>query len=213
MDHKVRGSTASGKERSMTGYARRNPTTSRTFAVVLTTTVLVFVWLGVTRAAAPISDTPPPARQEELSAEVAALKAEIERLKGIVPDQSHAMKDVAYHFANLWFAAQKKNWPLAEFYWAETRSHLRWAVRILPVRKDPQGNEVRLATILEPIEKTALQQVHEAIQAQDSAMFARVYQQMLESCYACHLAAGKPFLRLQIPQQPEVPIIRFDPEP
>jgi hypothetical protein len=55
--------------------------------------------------------------------------------------------------------------------------------------------------------------VHEAIQAQDSAMFARVYQQMLESCYACHLAAGKPFLRLQIPQQPEVPIIRFDPEP
>jgi hypothetical protein len=185
----------------------------RTFAVVLATTVLGFVWLGVTRAADPISDTPPPARQEELSAEVAALKAEIERLKGIVPDQSHAMKDVAYHFANLWFAAQKKNWPLAEFYWAETRAHLRWAVRILPVRKDPQGNEVRLASILEPIEKTALQQVHEAIQAQDSAMFARVYQQMLESCYACHLAAGKPFLRLQIPQQPEVPIIRFDPEP
>jgi hypothetical protein len=90
---------------------------------------------------------------------------------------------------------------------------LRWAVRILPVRKDLQGNEVRLASILEPIEKTALQQVHEAIQAQDSATFARVYQQMLESCYACHLAAGKPFLRLQIPQQPEVPIIRFDPEP
>ena len=176
-------------------------------------TVLVLVWLGVTRAADSIPDTPQPVRQEELSAEVAALKAEIERLKGIVPDQSHAMKDVAYHFANLWFAAQKKNWPLAEFYWAETRAHLRWAVRILPVRKDPQGNEVRLASILEPIEKTALQQVHEAIQAQDSAMFARVYQQMLESCYACHLAAGKPFLRLQIPQQPEVPIIRFDPEP
>lgn len=213
MDYKVCVGTASRRERSIRGYARRNPPTSRTVAVVVAITVLVFVWLGVTRAADPIADTPQPVRQEELSAEVAALKAEIERLKGIVPDQSHAMKDVAYHFANLWFAAQKKNWPLAEFYWAETRAHLRWAVRILPVRKDPQGNEVRLASILEPIEKTALQQVHEAIQAQDSAMFARVYQQMLESCYACHLAAGKPFLRLQIPQQPEVPIIRFDPEP
>src|SRR5438093_6912557 len=61
--------------------------------------------------------------------EIAALRAEVNRLKGIVPDQSHAMKDVAYHFGNLWFAGQKTNWPLAEFYWSETRSHLRWAVR------------------------------------------------------------------------------------
>ena len=30
-----------------------------------------------------------------------------------MPDQSHAMKDVAYHFTNLWFAGQKQNWPLA----------------------------------------------------------------------------------------------------
>ena len=77
--------------------------------------------------------------------ELATLKAEVERLKGLVPDQSHAMKDVGYHFANLWFAAEKKNWPLADFYASETRSHLRWAVRIIPVRKDPQGHEIRLA--------------------------------------------------------------------
>ena len=191
----------------------RNPPTSRTFAVVAAMTVLGFVWLGVTRAADPIADTPQPARQEELSAEVAALKAEIECLKGIVPDQSHAMKDVAYHFANLWFAAQKNNWPLAEFYWAETRAHLRWAVRIIPVRKDPQGNDIRLADILDPIEKTALEEVHKTIREQNGAQFPAVYTQMLESCYACHVAAGKPFLRLQIPQQPEVPIMRFDPAP
>jgi hypothetical protein len=48
------------------------------------------------------------------------------------------MKD-AYHFANLWFAGQKANWPLAEFYWSETRYHLRWAMRIVPVRKHPWG--------------------------------------------------------------------------
>ena len=41
--------------------------------------------------------------------EVAQLRAEIERLKGLVPDQAHAMKDVGYHFANLWFAGQKAN--------------------------------------------------------------------------------------------------------
>ena len=48
--------------------------------------------------------------------DLAALQAEVERLKGMVPDQSHAMKDVACHFTNLWFAAQQQNWPLADFY-------------------------------------------------------------------------------------------------
>ena len=46
--------------------------------------------------------------------DVAALKAEIEALKRLVPSQSHAMADVDYHFANLWFAAQNANWPLAD---------------------------------------------------------------------------------------------------
>jgi hypothetical protein len=146
------------------------------------------------------------------SFKITALELEVNRLKGLVPDQSHAMKDVAYHFANLWFAAEKKNWPLADFYWSETRSHLEWAVRIIPVRKNAEGQEIRLQEILEPIKKTALEDVHKAITAKDRANFEAAYKQMLSSCYACHLAAGKPFLRLQIPTQPEVPIVKFEPE-
>ena len=72
-------------------------------------------------------------------ASLESLQDEIERLKKIVPDQAHAMQDVDYHFTNLWFAAQQGNWPLAKFYLNETRSHLRWAVRINPVRKDTPG--------------------------------------------------------------------------
>jgi hypothetical protein len=145
--------------------------------------------------------------------EIAVLRAEVERLKGMVPDQAHVMKDVGYHFANLWFAAQKQNWPLADFYWSETRSHMRWAVRIIPVRKDPQGKDIHLQEILDPIEKTALEGLHKAIGEKDSQRFAPAYKQMLDSCYACHLASGKPFLTLQVPQQPEAPIIRFEPAP
>lgn len=145
--------------------------------------------------------------------ELSALKAEVERLKGIVPDQSHAMKDVAYHFSNLWFAAEKKNWPLAQFYLSETQSHLRWAVRIIPVRKTPQGQDLRLADILEPMEKSVLKELQDALTAKDSPRFGVQYGNTLNACYACHIAAGKPFLRLQIPKQPEVAVIRFDPEP
>lgn len=155
--------------------------------------------------------TPATAKTGDSTDELTALRAEVNRLKGVVPDQSHAMKDVGYHFSNLWFAGQKTNWPLAEFYWSETRSHLRWAVRIIPVRKDAQGREIRLTEILDPIDKTSLQQIGNAIKAKDGTKFVETYKQMLDSCYACHLASGKPFLRLQIPQQPEVPIIKFEP--
>jgi hypothetical protein len=102
-------------------------------------------WISVNPAAAP-AGTPvtPPASDAAaeiagLKAEIMQLKAEIEQLKGRTPDQSHVMKDVGYHFANLWFAGQQQNWPLATFYLTETRSHLKWAVRIIPVRKTQAG--------------------------------------------------------------------------
>jgi hypothetical protein len=153
----------------------------------------------------------PPAAKS--SPEVVALRAEVDRLKSVTPSQSHAMADVGYHFANCWFAAQKQNWPLAQFNWEETRSHLRWAVRIIPVRKDPNGNEIRLEEILSPIEKTSLQQVGDAIKSKDNEKFSQAYKQMLDSCYACHVAAGKPYLRLRIPEQPAASIINYDPQP
>src|SRR5205085_1955752 len=115
------------------------------------------------------SDAPAP------NADIAALKAEIERLKGMVPDQSHAMKDVAYHFTNLWFAGEKKNWPLADFYLSETRSHLHWAVRIIPVRKTPQGQELRLADILDPMDKSVLTELKATITAKDREAFRSKY--------------------------------------
>ncbi len=159
-------------------------------------------------AAQPPSATPA-AKPADSTNEIAALRAEVDRLKSLVPSQSHAMADVGYHFANCWFAAQKTNWPLAQFNWEETRSHLRWAVRIIPVRKDQQGNEIRLTEILDPIDKISLQQVGDAIKAKDGRRFVETYKQMLDSCYACHLAAGKPYLRLHIPELPAAPIINF----
>lgn len=155
----------------------------------------------------------PPATRAEASDDIAALRAVVDQLKGLVPDQAHAMKDVGYHYANLWFAARAGNWPLAEFYRAETRSHLRWAVRLIPVRRNLKGEEVRLQEILAPIEQTTLEGVHQAIAAKDQRQFREAYARMLDSCYACHVASDKPYLRLQIPGQPEAPIIRFEPAP
>ena len=147
----------------------------------------------------------------DMNSEIAALKAEIEQLKGKVPDQSHAMKDVGYHFANVWFAGHKRNWPLAKFYLDETRSHLKWAVRIIPVRKTKAG-DLDLRGILEAVDNSLLSELQKAILAEDVGKFTNVYKQTLEGCYACHKASEKPYLRPQSPEQPEARIINFDPQ-
>ncbi len=127
------------------------------------------------------------------------------------PDQSHAMVDVGYHFANLWFAADKENWPLAKYYLEETRSHLNWAVRIHPVRTTKAGGEVDLKGILQAIDNSFLSEIDGAITNKDTAKFKTAYRQTLEGCYACHKACEKSFLRPQIPSAPSVSILNFDP--
>lgn len=142
---------------------------------------------------------------------LAELVAEVERLKRIVPDQAHAMSDVDYHFSNLWFAGKAENWPLAEFYWKESLSHMHWAVRIIPVRKDNAGNEVKLEDILQSIENADHLKMGDVIKAKDSVKFEMTYRSLIESCYSCHKAADKPYLRPHIPEQPSTSIITFDP--
>jgi hypothetical protein len=129
---------------------------------------------------------------------------------GLLPDQSHAMVDVGYHFANLWFAADKENWPLAKYYLEETRSHLSWAVRLHPVRTTRAG-EVDLKGILQAIDNSFLTEIDSAITNKDTAKFKTAYRQTLEGCYACHKACEKPFLRPQIPNAPSVTVLNFDP--
>jgi hypothetical protein len=148
----------------------------------------------------------------DAAAEIARLKAEIEHLRGRLPDQSHVMKDIGYHFSNLWFAARAKNWPLAKFYLDETRSHLKWAVRVIPVRKTKEG-DLDLRVILDALDRTVLADTQKAIDARDPEAFSKAYQQTLNGCYACHTAAEKPYLRPKIPEQPETRIIDFEPSP
>ncbi len=136
---------------------------------------------------------------------------EFEALEGRTADQAHAMVDVGYHFANLWFAADKQNWPLANYYLTETRQHLQWAVRFHPVRKISSGTNVDLNGILEAVDHSFLAGVGQSITNKDSAAFRTAYRQTLEGCYACHKACEKPYLRPQVPTAPGVTIINFDP--
>ena len=179
--------------------------------VFLCITIGIAVGLLVSQRSGDMTPTANAQDAAKPPADLATLQAEIERLKQIVPDQAHAMQDVDYHFTNLWFAAQQSNWPLAQFYFNETRSHLRWAVRIIPVRKDSAGKEIKLEEILQAVENSPLKQLEESVNAKDREKFVAAYEFTLTSCYACHKAADKPYLRLRIPEHPATAIINLDP--
>ena len=139
------------------------------------------------------------------------LQADVAHLKDIVPGQSHAMIDVGYHMVNLWFAVQKRNWPFAAFELDETRNRIRWTIRINPVRKDAEGKEVDLKGIFDGIDQSSMPILKRAVEKKDSAAFVVAHKQMLESCYACHKASGKPYLRPMIPTARLQTIINDDP--
>lgn len=145
------------------------------------------------------------------SRKLGELQAEMQAIKDRLPDQAHAMQDVGGQFANLWMAEQRRNWVLANFFWGETRSHLRWAVRIIPKRKDHAGREVDLVSILQALENGPLARLQAAIEAKDHDRFVAAYKFTMENCYACHKASDKPYLRPHIPTVPATQILNFDP--
>jgi hypothetical protein len=157
-------------------------------------------------------DAPAPAAAPSQSPARDELEARIKALEALIPDQAHIMADVGDHFTNLWFAGTAENWPLADFYLNETKSHLHWAVRRIPIRKDNKGRDIDLTKILEAFENSQLAQLKQAIDGKDEGRFERDYKESLTVCYSCHKAGDKPYLRPRVPAEPESRIINFDPK-
>ena len=160
-------------------------------------------WL-VTRAA-------PPTTAQTAVAPGADVVADVARLKSLLPTQSHIMMDVAYHWSGLWFAAGKKNWPLARYFFDEARQSVRWAILMRPVRKLPDGKDVDVKGIFDAIDPSAFATVQLALEDKDSAAFDDAYKQALVACYSCHKAVGRPELRPMVPTAPPATIVNFDP--
>jgi hypothetical protein len=171
-------------------------------AVAVTVTLVLTVWLP--RSAARTADQGSSAAPR--SARPSGTEAELEQLRGLLPDQAHVMRDIGFHVTSMWRAAEQKNWPLARFYYDLTLKHLGWAVRLRPVLKVSTGQDVSLANILDGLEADGgpFPMVKAELERKDLPKFQAAYRTMLEGCYACHKAAERGFLR------PQIPAGRFD---
>lgn len=172
----------------------------------------VLTRLTVTATAQNPGTTTPSARAE-LALDLATFHAEIDLLKVTAPDCATLMNEAATAYGRLWFAGQKRNWPLAEYYWTRTRDALRRAIRSQPVRKDSSGADVSLIETIASLEKETLEDLRRTLVDQSADRFRPAYAKMLDRCQACHRSAGRPYLRLQIPRTPETPLLRTDADP
>lgn len=153
-------------------------------------------------------NVPTPAAQ---TAPTGAAAGDVAFLKSVLPTQSHTMIDAAYHWSNLWFAVEKKNWPLARYFFGEARQAMRWTVVLRPTRQLPDGKPVDVKGIFTAVDMSAFAAVQLALEDEDHDAFVASYKSALEACYSCHTASGLPFLRPDIPTTPPSTVIRFEP--
>ena len=146
----------------------------------------------------------PPPTLESVAADVAQLKA-------IQPSNSHIMMDVQFHWTNLWFAAQKKDWAFAQYQFNEMRGHIQWLMRKSPIIRGQDGMDVDVKSIFDAIDTSSLADVKTAIEKKDSVRFVATYKTMIESCYACHKSVGRPYIRPQIPTAQVQAMVNMDP--
>ena len=149
--------------------------------------------------------------QQKEGATAANPQEQLAHLVDITPPASHPMVEVAMFAANLWFAGQKKNWPLANYYLGEARNRIRWEVKLNPGPKGADGKPVDMQSTFDGIDNGSLAMLKKDIAAKDSKQFTADYKNLLQDCYSCHKAAGRLYLRPMIPVSGAQPIINLDP--
>src|SRR3954465_9310379 len=106
---------------------------------------------------------------------------EVATLRQLIPTNSTIMMDVQWHWTNLWWAGKKRNWPLAQYYFNESRGHIQQLVRKNPtIRNQDTGMDVELQGIFDGIDTSSLAMVKDAIAKKDGLVFEKNYKTMLE---------------------------------
>jgi hypothetical protein len=93
------------------------------------------------------------------------------------------------HF-KLWYAGQVKNWELANYELAQIRASFEDATRL-----SPNIPVASMATITQSADE-----VRSAIEAKDSAKFAKAIDKLTSACNSCHQAAGVGFIAIREPR-------------
>src|SRR4029078_7284583 len=76
------------------------------------------------------------------------LPQEVATVGQLMPTNSTIMMAVQWHWPNLWWAGKKRNWPLAQYYFNESRGHIQWLIRKSRMtRNETEGKDGAISVI------------------------------------------------------------------
>ena len=134
--------------------------------------------------------------------------AETDAPAAVRPGLHAMMTELQHRHANLWFAGDAENWPLAGHHVHELEELLEKTAEY-----HPEYDGVAVAELLESTTIPAAAALDSAVRVGDAGRFRSAFDDLTLRCNACHAAAERPFLAIQRPTRPPLDNLRFAPPP
>ncbi len=116
----------------------------------------------------------------------------IDELALIQPGTARIMPEIAGKTWRLYYAAQARNWPLAKYYWKESKKLFELVGITRPEHED--AIEEYLREDWAPLEA--------AIKDENFEAFQTAFDQVVDSANAWHEKKEKPYIRWKLPDAP-----------
>ncbi|MFT4815030.1 MAG: hypothetical protein ACI80L_001465 [Pseudohongiellaceae bacterium] len=123
-----------------------------------------------------------------------------------VPGLGDLMGSLQVQHGKLWFAGSAQNWPLAAYAVDAIKEGIADMIVLRPRYKRESIVEMLTLFTAQP-----LQDLGEAVEAKDSALFMRAYDSLTEGCNTCHRNHDYGFIAIQRPTAPALTNLRYRP--
>jgi len=123
-----------------------------------------------------------------------------------VPGLGDLMGSVQVQHGKLWFAGSQQNWPLAVY----TVDAIKEGIADMIVLR-PRYKGESIVELLSLLTAKPLQDLEEAVEGKDSALFMQAYDALTEGCNVCHRNHDYGFIAIQRPTTPAWTNLRYRP--
>ena len=120
-----------------------------------------------------------------------------EASKVYVPGLEQFMNMILIEHNKLWFAAQARNWLLADYELGEIKEIMGDVQDLVPTFKN-----LPLADMLDAVVTKEIAALEKSIETKDYKAFTTGYDKLTQACNACHQGTGNGFVVIKRPTQP-----------
>jgi len=123
-----------------------------------------------------------------------------------VPWLGDLMGSLQVQHGKLWFAGSQQNWPLAAYAVDAIKEGIADMIVLRPRYKGES-----IVEMLNLLSAQPLQDLEDAVEANDSALFMQAYESLTEGCNTCHINHDYGSIAIQRPTAPAWTNLRYRP--